>query len=98
MSSSVNKLKSKVRESRKAEESKFSRSLQNKIRYDNDIYNNIEFWENNDINEDGKFIEKKAYDWGEASERFQKYKNQSQSKGGKRKSRKQRNKSRKQKR
>lgn len=98
MSSSVNKLKSKVRESRKAEESKFSRSLQNKIKYDNDIYNNIEFWGNHDITEEGKIIQSHAFDFVEASERFKKYKNQQKSKGGKRKSRKQRNKSRKQKR
>lgn len=94
----VKDLRSTVNQSRKAEESKLAKSLQNKMKYDNDIYNNLEFWENNDITEEGKIIKSDAYDFGEASERFQKYKNQQKSKGGKRKTRKQRNKSRKQKR
>ena len=92
----VDSLRKTVKDTRP--ESKHATSLRNKTKKDSNEYNNPEFWENYNINNDGNIIESKAFDFGEASARFEKFKNQPQSKGGKRKSRKQRNKSRKQKR
>jgi hypothetical protein len=97
--SRVDLLRNTIKKSRNIDSSTFATSLRNKTKTDIDVYNNPEFWENHDINNDGEIKKSKAFDFIEASARFEKFKNQSQqSKGGKRKSRKQRNKSRKQKR
>jgi hypothetical protein len=94
----VDSLRNTIKKSRNTDSSTFATSLRNKTKTDNDIYNNIKFWEDNLYNtETGSF--EKNHDPNDAYRRYYDFMDQQKkSKGGKRKSRKQRNKSRKQKR
>ena len=90
----ADKLRNKVEASgnERNKESKFVKSVLNNKNKDSD-----DFWFNNDIDDQGKIIQTGNVSWDEALARAEKH-SQYKKTGGKRKSRKQRNKSRKQKR
>ena len=96
----ADKLRNKIESSgndKSEKESKLGNKLKSKLN-NNDVYNNNEFWENNLYNkETGRF--EQNHDPNDAYRRYYDFIDQQKKpKGGKRKSRKQRNKSRKQKR